>query len=69
MQTLEGYAFKHGKRSFRKPVCQVVICTIASCKVRRIKFASWDAARRYADDWMGKNVDGPAYRVSVEQLS
>lgn len=70
MQSLEEYKFAKRKRrkTNRVPICQVVIGTKSSGKIRRKLFANWDDAHEYADFWLEKNSDHRTYSVSVESL-
>jgi hypothetical protein len=46
---------------------EVIICTISSGRVRRIRFANSDAAWACADKWSAKNVRNRTYLVTVER--
>jgi hypothetical protein len=46
---------------------EVIICTISSGRVQRIRFDNSDAAWRCADKWSAKNKRTRTYLVTVER--
>lgn len=66
MTTLEDYDFQ--TPIHLHPVCVVIICTLASAKVRRKEFCSWDEARMYANRWQSKNSIRTIYNVTIERI-
>jgi hypothetical protein len=48
---------------------EVIICTIRSGRVQRLRFDNWDAAWACADEWKAKNVRRRSYAVSIERVA
>ena len=45
---------------------EVIICTISSGRIQRVRFNDSDAAWKCADAWNARNAARQSYRVSVE---
>ncbi len=71
MRVIDGFVFKDRRRKKSRlskhssPVCEVIICTVASGYVERKSFSSWDDARMYRDQRMCK---ADKYRINIEPL-
>lgn len=48
---------------------EVIICTISSGRIQRVRFNDSDAAWKCADKWNEKNRRAKSYHVSVEILA
>jgi len=46
---------------------EVIVCTISSGRVQRIRFDNSDAAWQCADKWSAKNARTRTYLVTVER--
>jgi len=69
MNAIDVYEFR--KRSRKRkgvPVCEVIICTTHSGKVRRKQFPSWKEGREFAEKWQAKNQNKNIYNVSIQAV-
>lgn len=69
MNTLDDFTFRRKRgRPCGKSVCQVIVSTIKSGKVRRKQFSNRDTAQSYADSWLLKNENVKLYLVEIQAL-